>query len=196
MTAPEPPLLILASTSRYRRELLSRLGLAFECIGPGVDEVAAAGETPSHQAVRLAQAKAEAVARRHPQAVVIGSDQVAELDGTALGKPLTHARASAQLLACSAREVVFHTAVCVIAPAATPQRFCDLTRVRFRRLDATEIERYLVAEQPYDCAGSFKCEGLGAALFESIQNRDPTALIGLPLIALAQALRQCGYRLP
>ena len=193
---PEAPPLILASTSRYRRELLQRFGLAFECVSPGVDETASPGETPAAQAERLAQAKAAAVAQRHPQSVVIGSDQVAELDGIALGKPLTHERALAQLRACSGREVLFHTAVSVTTPGASSQQFCDLTRVRFRALDDAEIERYLVAEQPYDCAGSFKSEGLGAALFDAIDSRDPTALIGLPLIELAKALRRGGFRLP
>ena len=188
--------LILASTSRYRRELLTRLGLEFHCVSPQVDESPLARESPSALAERLALAKASAVAHQHPAAVVIGSDQVAELDGEGLGKPHTHERAQAQLSVCSGRAVTFHTAVCVIAPGRPPLAFRDETRVHFRTLDADEIERYLRREQPYDCAGSFKSEGLGATLFESIENRDPTALIGLPLIALARALRSCGYLLP
>jgi septum formation protein len=195
MTAPDPPRLILASTSPYRRELLARLRLRFDCVAPGVDETAYPDEAPRALAERLARAKAEAVARRHPGAVVIGSDQVAELDGRALGKPGTPERAAAQLRASSARSVVFHTAVCV-ASASAQQAFVDTTQVHFRPLDEAEIARYLAAETPYDCAGSFKSEGLGACLFESIRSDDPTALIGLPLIALAGCLRRAGYALP
>jgi len=205
MAAPETPAfggpalkkLVLASTSRYRRELLQRFGLEFDCEAPGVEEDPRAGETPLALAQRLAAAKAEAVALRHPHAVVIGSDQVAELAGQALAKPGDHAAAIAQLRVCRGQEVTFHTAVCVIdARRNAPIAFIDTTRVRFRGLSEDEIERYLVAERPYDCAGSFKSEGLGAVLFASIHNEDPTALIGLPLIALADALRRCGYRLP
>jgi len=194
---PAPKKLILASTSRYRRELLQRFGLEFDCEAPDVGEAPQQGETPVALAQRLAAAKAEAVALRHRDAVVIGSDQVAELDGQALGKPGDHAAAVAQLRACRGQEVTFHTAVCVIdARCSAPLAFIDTTRVRFRDLSDAEIERYLVAERPYDCAGSFKSEGLGAVLFASIHNDDPTALIGLPLIALADALRACGFRLP
>jgi septum formation protein len=194
--AISPPRLILASTSRYRRELLTRLQLAFDAMAPGVDEAPRPLETPLGLAVRLAHAKAEAVARAHPGSVVIGSDQVAELDRKALGKPHTHERAMAQLRNCSGREVLFHTAVCVIDTEGAAHPFLDRTVVRFRHLGDAEIERYLRAETPYDCAGSFKSEGLGASLFESIDNRDPTALIGLPLIELASVLRRCGFRLP
>jgi septum formation protein len=195
--AADAPALILASTSRYRRELLARLHLAFDCEAPGVDETALPGEAPLALAQRLAHLKAVSVAARHPGAVVIGSDQVAELDGRALGKPGSHARALEQLRACRGREVLFHTAVCVVdGPRAASHTFVDATRVEFRALTDAEIERYLHTEQPFDCAGSFKSEGLGASLFVAVRNEDPAALIGLPLIALADALRRCGYRLP
>lgn len=187
--------LVLASTSRYRRELLGRLGVTFDVAAPGVDEAALPGETPLALAQRLAREKARAVFAKQPGAVVIGSDQVADLDGTALGKPGDAQRAFAQLRACSGREVVFHTAVCVLG-AAREDAFVDRTVVQFRELSDAEIARYLEREQPFDCAGSFKSEGLGAALFERILNEDPTALIGLPLIALARALRGFGFALP
>lgn len=194
---PEPRRLILASTSRYRRELLQRLGLAFDCEAPGVDETPLEGESPVHLGARLARAKAESVRLRHPDAIVIGSDQVAEISGQALGKPGDHAGAVRQLQACRGQEVIFHTAVCVLdARSGARHAFVDETRVHFRELSDAEIERYLEAERPYDCAGSFKSEGLGVTLFASISNHDPTGLIGLPLIALAQSLRDCGYRLP
>lgn len=190
-----PPPLVLASTSRYRRDLLARLGLPFQCVAPGVDESAAEGESPRELAVRLARLKCEAVAAHHPAAVVIGSDQVAELDGRALGKPGHAAAAAAQLRASSGRAVRFHTAVCLQSGARRIE-LLDRTTVRFRLLDDAEIARYLAAEQPFDCAGSFKVEGLGTTLFESAENQDPTALVGLPLIALAAALRSLGYALP
>lgn len=188
--------LVLASTSRYRRELLLRLGLPFETARPDVDETPEAAETPLDLARRLAEAKARAVAAQHPDAWVIGSDQVADRDGLPLGKPGDRTTALTQLLAASGRTVRFHTAWCLVGPAG--QRFADedLTQVRFRALERDEILRYLDAETPYDCAGSFKCEGLGITLFEAIDNRDPTALIGLPLIALSSALRAAGFRLP
>lgn len=195
MAAPERRPLVLASTSRYRRELLDRLRLPFECVAPGVDESALAGEAAPTQAARLARLKAEAVAQQRPDAVVIGSDQVAELAGRVLGKPGNHAVATAQLQQCSGQEVVFHTAVCVLG-GVQPQSLLDRTVVRFRTLRDDEIERYLEAEQPFDCAGSFKVEGLGACLFEAVHNDDPTALIGLPLVKLAGLLRACGYALP
>lgn len=189
--------LLLASTSAYRRDLLARLRLPFEAVAPHVDESALAGESPATLAPRLARAKAQAVARLESGAVVIGSDQVADLDGRALGKPGRFETALQQLRDCAGRSVVFHTAVCVIdGVRGAEHRFVDSTRVVFRALRDDEIERYLRAEQPYDCAGSFKCEGLGAVLFERIETIDPTALIGLPLIALAAALRDCGYALP
>lgn len=193
--APEPARLVLASTSRYRRELLGRLGLAFETAAPGVDETAQAGETPRELARRLAREKARAVASRFPGSAVIGSDQAADLDGATLGKPGSAERAFAQLRACSGREVAFHTAVCVAAPGREIE-FADRTLVQFRVLSDAEIARYLERERPFDCAGSFKSEGLGAALFEAVRNEDPTALIGLPLIALARALRELGFALP
>ncbi|WP_313348580.1 Maf family nucleotide pyrophosphatase [Stenotrophomonas sp.] len=187
--------LLLASTSRYRRELLERLGLPLETARPEVDETPAPGEAPRALAVRLAAAKAAEVAARHPGRWVIGSDQVADLNGAPLGKPGDVAGAHAQLAAMSGQTVAFHTAVCLRRDDEILDA-CDLTQVRFRRLEAEEIARYVATEQPLDCAGSFKCEGLGITLFEAIDNRDPTALIGLPLIALSALLRQAGYRLP
>ncbi|WP_300620930.1 Maf family nucleotide pyrophosphatase [Dokdonella sp.] len=189
------PELVLASTSPYRRELLSRLGLPFLAVAPGVDESPLPDEAPRALALRLARAKAEAVAARRPGTLVIGSDQVAELDGHALGKPGTPAAAEAQLAACSGRCVDFHTALCVVDTRgghAVATAAIDRTRVVFRPLETAEIRRYLEAEQPFDCAGSFKCEGLGIILFDRIENDDPTALIGLPLIALSRLLRAAG----
>lgn len=190
-----PPDLVLASTSRYRGELLSRLRLPFRTLAPQVDETPRPGEAPRALACRLAQAKAQAVAAHCPGALVIGSDQVAELDGRPLGKPGTATAAQAQLAAGSGRSVLFHTALCLVdargaAPVAALD--CDLTRVVFRTLAAEEIARYVAAEQPLDCAGGFKVEGLGIALFERVENEDPTALIGLPLIRLARMLREAG----
>jgi septum formation protein len=197
MTAREPFDLILASTSRYRRELLERLRLPFTTRSPDVDEAALPGESPQASAIRLARAKAEAVARRFPGAVVIGSDQVAECAGLALGKPGGREAALAQLAACRGRDVVFHTAVCVLRSNDERGRdFVDTTRVAFRELRDDEIARYVDAEQPFDCAGSFKCEGLGVVLFDAIRSEDPTALVGLPLIALARTLRGFGFSLP
>lgn len=193
--ATEPPLLLLASTSSYRRDLLERLHLAFSIEAPCIDETAQPSEPPFTLATRLAREKARAVAARHPGAVAIGSDQVADLEGRALGKAGTQPRAFEQLRDCSGRDVVFHTAVCVTGPDREIA-FVDRTVARFRALGADEIQRYLAIEQPYDCAGSFKSEGLGAALFEAIRSDDPTALIGLPLIALSHALREFGFRLP
>jgi septum formation protein len=188
--------LVLASTSRYRRELLARLGLPFDVDRPDVDEAPLAGESPADTAARLAQAKARTVAARHPGAWVIGSDQVADLDGLALGKAGARDPALAQLQACSGKRVVFQTAVCLLRDGEPPLAALDRTQVVFRTLGREEILRYLDAEQPYDCAGSFKCEGLGIALFDAIHSQDPTALVGLPLIALSRALREVGYRLP
>ena len=200
MTAPPSPLarpLVLGSTSRYRRELLSRLGLPFEVAAPQVDETPGPGEAPRALALRLALAKAREVAARHPQALVIGSDQVADLAGEPLGKPGTHERAMAQLRAMSGQIVVFQTALSVVC-VATGFEQTDLAavEVRFRALNDGEIERYLRAEQPYDCAGSAKSEGLGITLLESIHNDDPTALVGLPLIRTARMLRAAGCVLP
>ena len=187
--------LILASTSPYRRELLQRLALPFQCARPEVDETAQAGEAPRALACRLAADKALAVAANHPGSWVIGSDQVADLDGQPLGKPGTEAAACAQLAAMSGKTVAFHTAICLTDGEQLLQA-CDLTRVQLRVLDEAEIARYVAHEQPLDCAGSFKCEGLGISLFEAIDNQDTTALVGLPLIAVSQLLRQAGFRIP
>jgi septum formation protein len=187
------PPLILASTSRYRHELLSRLRLPFEVLAPEVDESALPGETPLQLAQRLALAKAVAIAAKRPEAVVIGSDQVAELDGQALGKPGTHERAVQQLRRMRSRRVLFHTAVAVVCAerAFEAAALCSVA-VSFRDLGDDEIENYLRAEQPYDCAGSAKCETLGISLLQSIESDDPTALIGLPLIRTSELLRQAG----
>ncbi len=187
---------VLGSTSRYRRELMQRLGLPFEVDAPDVDETPQPGETPEALARRLALAKARAVAARHPEAVVIGSDQVADLAGLPLGKPGTHERAVAQLRMMRGQTVVFQTALAVVCLASGFVRE-DLAavRVRFRDLSDDEIEAYLRAEQPYDCAGSAKSEGLGIALLEAIDNDDPTALVGLPLIRTCRLLREAGVRL-
>ena len=193
--APPSRPLVLGSTSVYRRELLSRLHLPFTVEPPGVDETARPGEAPAELARRLAAAKAAAVARRHPQAVVIGSDQVADLDGEPLGKPGNHANALAQLRRMSGRTVVFQTALTVMCEASGfAQHDLAPVRVRFRALPDAEIEAYLRAEQPYDCAGSAKSEGLGIALLEAIDSDDPTALVGLPLIRTCRMLRAAGLR--
>ena len=187
--------LILGSTSPYRRELLSRLHLPFDVMSPDVDETPLPGELPRALALRLAMAKAQAVAALNPQAVVIGSDQVADLDGEPLGKPGTHARATAQLRRMRGKTVVFQTAVAVIClDSSFSQVDLAEVRVKFRNLDDAEIERYLMAETPYDCAGSAKSEGLGIALLESIDSDDPTALVGLPLIRTCQMLHAAGVK--
>ena len=185
--------LVLASTSRYRSELLQRLRLSFTVRAPGVDEEALPDEAPRAIALRLALAKADAVADLDRDAVVIGSDQVAELDGIAIGKPGDHVRAVAQLQSMRGRTVVFHTAVAV-ACMESGFRGADVASVtvRFRDFSDAEIEHYLRTEQPYDCAGSAKAETLGIALLEAIESDDPTALIGLPLIRTAQLLRAAG----
>ncbi|MDW2981105.1 Maf family nucleotide pyrophosphatase [Rhodanobacter sp. KK11] len=193
----QPPRIVLGSTSRYRAELLQRLLPDFEQTAPGTDETPLPDEEPAARALRLAIAKAEAVARNRRDALVIGSDQVAELDGLILDKPGTVERARAQLAASSGREVHFHTALCLLdARDGRRHTHVDHTRVRFRALGAAEIARYIEREQPLDCAGSFKCEGLGISLFEAIESRDPSALVGLPLIALARLLRMAGIELP
>jgi septum formation protein len=185
--------LILASTSRYRHELLQRLRLPFEVISPGVDEVALAGEAPADLAVRLAVAKAQAVAAQAADAVVIGSDQVAEIDGRTIGKPGTHERAVEQLRMMSGKRVVFHTAVAVVCRARGFERaLLAPVSVQFRSLRSDEIERYLRLDTPYDCAGSAKSEALGVVLLERIDSDDPTALIGLPLIRTCALLREAG----
>ena len=191
------PGLVLASTSRYRRELLARLGLPFEVERPEVDETAHPGETPRALAIRLARAKAQAVAARlQDDGWALGSDQVADVDGQALGKPGNRSKAIAQLRAMSGGVVRFHTALCLAHADGRSVAGLDLTEVHVRTLSDGEIERYVDTEQPFDCAGSFKSEGLGISLFDAIENRDPTALIGLPLIATARLLRQAGFRLP
>jgi septum formation protein len=187
------PRLILASTSRYRRELLERLRLPFEILSPEVDETPRAGERPAALAQRLALAKAHAVSALHPEAVVVGSDQVADLDGEPLGKPGTHERAVAQLQAMRGRSVVFQTAVAVVRGAGSHVgRALVPVTVRFRPLSDAEIEHYLRTERPYDCAGSAKAETLGIALLDAIESDDPTALIGLPLIRTCALLRAAG----
>ncbi|MET0266075.1 MAG: Maf-like protein [Duganella sp.] len=196
--AATAPRLILASSSAYRKELLSRLRLPFDVAVPDIDETPQAGETPSATALRLAREKAAAVAARYPGSVVIGSDQVATLDDQQIGKPGNHANALAQLQTMRGREVVFHTALCVwdgraIAPESAAQLANIQTRVTFRNLADAELDAYLRIEQPYDCAGSAKNEALGIALLERIDSSDPTALTGLPLIALTGMLRNLGF---
>jgi len=192
MSNLSPPV-VLASTSRYRRALLQRLGWPFEVAAPGVDEAALPGERPADTAVRLSEAKARAVAARYADALVIGSDQVAEIDGRPVGKPADPADARAQLRAASGRTVLFHTGVAVVnaRTGRARVRLVDVAST-FRVLAEGDIERYLTREQPYDCAGSVKSEGFGIALFERIESDDPTALIGLPLIAVAALLREEG----
>ena len=190
------PRLLLASTSPYRRELLARLRLPFEAVRPEADETPHPGEAPDALARRLAADKARSVARSAGDAWVLGSDQVAALGRAPLGKPGDHDRARAQLQAMSGRAVRFHTALCLAHGDGRQFAALDTTIVRFRHLADDEIARYLAAEQPFDCAGSFKCEGLGIALFESILARDPTALVGLSLIDTARLLREAGFTVP
>ena len=190
------PPIVLASTSPYRRQLLQRLHLPFTVQSPQVDERALAGESPLETACRLALAKAKAVAAVQAGAIVIGSDQVADVDGEALSKPGTHEAALAQLARMQGREVVFHTAVAVIGPDGRQQIDDVPTAVRFRRLPVEQLDAYLHAEKPYDCAGAAKIEALGITLLESVRSDDPTALIGLPLIRLTSMLTACGVRLP
>ncbi len=194
-TPPNSRPLVLGSTSSYRRELLQRLGLPFEVAAPQVDETALAGESPNQLALRLALAKAHAVADRFPQAVVIGSDQVAQLGEQALGKPGTHERARSQLQQMRGQAVVFQTAVAVVC-RATGFEQVELAPVQvlFRDLTDAEIETYLHRETPYDCAGSAKSEGLGIALLDAIHSDDPTALVGLPLIRTCRMLRAAGVK--
>jgi septum formation protein len=197
-----PPSLILASTSIYRRELLARLRLPFSCVAPGVDETRRAGERPQALVVRLARAKAIAVALQHPEAWVIGSDQVAvradaRLGELILGKPGTEALCIEQLRGCSGQTLSFVTAVAVVRHRAhAAHEFIDTTQVTFRTLDDGAIARYVAREAPLDCAGGFKSEGLGITLCESINSADPSALIGLPLIQLSKVLRGVGFELP
>src|SRR5579859_2355655 len=192
-----PAPLVLASTSPHRRTLLARLGLPFDTAAPGVDETRSYREPVTELVRRLSRAKAEAVAVGHPGALVIGSDQAAERDGEILGKPGDHATAVAQLRASSGKYLKFHTGLCLVDTRdGRRHEHVDVTRVLFRSLTAAEIERYLQAEKPYDCAGSFKSEGLGISLFEGVESSDPSALIGLPLIMLCRFLRECRVALP
>lgn len=199
MSLPSPSpsrSLVLGSTSRYRRELLSRLKVPFEVCAPDVDETPLPSEQPAALAQRLALAKAQAVAQKYPQAVVIGSDQVADLQGQPLGKPGTHERAVVQLRMMRGQTVIFQTALAVVClESGFVQQDIAAVRVLFRDLSDQEIENYLCIEQPYDCAGSAKSEGLGIALLERIDNDDPTALIGLPLIRTARMIRAAGVSL-
>ena len=189
-----PSRLFLASTSPYRRALLDRLGLRFEAEAPGVAEDLRPGETAAERALRLALAKAQAVAARHPTDWVLGSDQVAECDGRILEKPGNAGSCREQLLACSGRSARFHTAAALMrASPPALQQHVDRTTVHFRKLDAAEVARYVDRDRPFDCAGGFRCEGLGITLFESIDCSDPTALVGLPLIWSAGALRLAGF---
>jgi len=188
-----PPQLVLASTSAYRRALLERLGLRFEMVASGVAETPLPREAPERTALRLAEAKARAVARSHSVALVIGSDQVAVLDGQVLGKPGTHAAAVEQLRRMRGRETVFYTALCLLDAASGEAQLENVpTTVVLRKLTDARIERYLAVERPYDCAGSARIEGLGIALVERVASEDPSALIGLPLIALTTMLKNRG----
>ena len=195
MNLPNNPPLILASTSVYRRELLQRLRIPFEVISPNVDETPLTGESTLDLALRLANAKAATVAKEHPHAWVIGSDQVADLCGAVIGKPGNFERALAQLQLMRGQTVTFYTALCLMK--SDIQTTLNVpTEVTFRKLPDDALESYLLAEEPYDCAGSAKSEGLGISLLESIKSDDPTALIGLPLIALTGLLRDAGFVIP
>ena len=193
MTSPPDPRLILASTSRHRRALLQRLGVAFEVVAPGVDETPLPGERPAETAVRLAEAKARAVARVHPDALIIGSDQVANFHGDPVGKPRDRAHALEQLRAMRGRTIIFHTAVALLNARTGVCRnaLVDVAST-FRSADDAALEAYLDREQPFDCTGSVKSEGLGIVLFTRIASDDPTALIGLPLIRLTDLLEAEG----
>ena len=195
LASPGRPL-ILGSTSRYRKELLARLRIPFETAAPDVDETPHSNESPKDLALRLALAKARAVALKNPEAIVIGSDQVADLEGAPLGKPGNHTNATLQLQRMRGKTVIFQTALSVVCIATGYER-TDLAevKVKFRDLSDAEIETYLRAEEPYDCAGSAKSEGLGISLLDAIDNDDPTALIGLPLIRTCQMLREAGVKL-
>jgi len=191
------PRIVLASSSSYRRTLLARLGIDCRALAPEIDERALPGEQPSATALRLAQAKAKRIADIEPAALIIGSDQVAVLDGQVLGKPGTHAAAVRQLQAMREKTVIFHTALCLFNAATGAAQVANVpTTVRFRRLDDAQIERYLQRDRPYDCAGSAKIESLGIALVEQVESSDPTALVGLPLIALTGMLAREGVILP
>ena len=189
--------LLLASGSQHRKSLLTRLGLVFEAVAPDVDESALPAEAPSATALRLAQQKAAALVARFPDALIIGSDQVGEVAGQALGKPLNHDNAVRQLQLCSGRTAIFHTALCLLNGATgTQQSAVAVNEVRFRKLRDDEIERYLRREQPYDCTGSAKADAFGIVLIEAMRGDDPNALIGLPLILLVDMLRRVGVAIP
>ncbi|MGO4277390.1 septum formation protein [Cupriavidus sp. OV038] len=192
-SAIHPPL-ILGSSSPYRRELLARLRIPFDVAVPDIDETPLAGEAPEATALRLSRRKAEAIAARHPGALVIGSDQVCTLDGAQIGKPGSHEKALAQLQQMRGRTVTFHSALCLLDSRTGEAQLADVqTRATFRDLPDAELDAYLRLETPYDCAGSAKAEGLGIALLARVESDDPTALIGLPLIALTGMLRAAGY---
>ena len=192
-SAIRPPL-ILGSSSPYRRELLARLRMPFDVAVPDIDETPLAGEAPEVTALRLSRSKAEAIAARHPGALVIGSDQVCTLDGAQIGKPGSHEKALVQLQQMRGRTVTFHSALCLLDSRTGEARLADVqTRATFRDLSDAELDTYLRMETPYDCAGSAKAEGLGIALLARVESDDPTALIGLPLIALTGMLRAAGY---
>ncbi len=199
MTPHQNPLIILASSSRYRCELLARLQLTFKAVAPDIDETPHPNEAPEQTATRLAQQKAEALSTQFPDTIIIGSDQVATLDGLQIGKPGNHDKALQQLQLMRGKEVIFHTALCVLdnRPQSHSNRLqihnCQ-TRVQFRNLSDAELDAYLRIEQPYDCAGSAKNEGLGIALIEAIHSSDPTSLTGLPLISLSSMLRHLGVQ--
>ncbi len=190
------PTVVLASTSIYRKSLLNRILPTFELLDPGVEETPRSGERSDQLALRLADAKANVGASIKPEAIVIGSDQVADCDGEILGKPRTRDAAISQLTRSAGRIVTFHTAVCVMSGARGTEHHVDVTSVRFRELRHAEIARYVDIERPLDCAGAFKCEGAGIALFDAIETIDPTALNGLPLIWLSAALRRAGLAIP
>jgi MAF protein len=193
---PTPPL-ILASTSPYRRQLLERLKLPFSVASPKIDESPLPGETPRALVLRLSESKARAVTTTQQQGLIIGSDQVAVLNGEILGKPGNRPNALAQLQKCSGNSVVFHTGLCLLDAGSGKIQLDDiLYEVKFRALTSAQIERYVDSEQPFDCAGSFKAESLGISLFEYMRGDDPTSLIGLPLIRLTTMLREAGIQLP
>ena len=197
MQNPSSPPILLASSSRYRQGLLDRFLDDYETVSPGIDEAPREGENPRDLATRLAREKAEAVSSQHRDALIIGADQLAVLDNVVLGKPGDHQRAVEQLLAASGKKMDFLTAVCVLDPVTrTRLEHTDKTTVRFRRFDRRLADSYLRHDQPYDCAGSFRIEGAGFVLFESVTTDDPTALIGLPMIWLAGTLKDLGYLLP
>ncbi|MEH6472696.1 MAG: nucleoside triphosphate pyrophosphatase [Halopseudomonas sp.] len=189
--------LVLASTSPFRKSLLEKLNLPFICQAPNIDETAFENETAEELVQRLAQAKAEAIASEHSGALIIGSDQVAVLNDQIIGKPHNHAKATAQLLASSNQTITFYTGLCLHNTANSDlQVLCEPFRVHFRQLNAVQIERYLRHEQPYQCAGSFKSEGLGISLFKRLEGDDPNTLVGLPLIRLIELLQRQGVEVP